>query len=194
MIPTRVYLLAAGRGRRAGGPKAWLLHEGTPLLARHARFLASEIPDADVVVSIQPAWRSRCEAIAGAITWVDVNPDDPPFAALRALLDRVPLTRWSFVYHVDMPLWDRGLFEALAARVPEADARGADAIVPEHRGRGGHPVLVGPRAAPSLLATDASSGRLDRWLAGRTVVRAPVEDAHTLENWNAGVPEPDEER
>lgn len=179
-----VYLLAAGRGRRSRGPKAWREHAGRPLLAHHVTFLEAAFAGARVVVSIQPSWLPRCEALSTSVLWVGVDPDGTPFGALRALLEACPLTRWSFVYHVDMPLWDASIFQALLARVPVAESNGADAVVPVHEGSAGHPVLLAPRAAPSLLALDVTTDRLDHWLRGSTVERVEVEAPSVLENWN----------
>jgi CTP:molybdopterin cytidylyltransferase MocA len=180
----QVYVLAAGRGRRAGGPKAWRPHAGGSLLEHHVRFLRRHLPTTTVTVSIQRDWLERCRSIDAALNWVPVSPSGTPLAALLELVSTVPLVDWSFVYHVDMPVWSESLFDALRIHIPVAEANGADAIVPEYGGRGGHPVLIAPTAAGSLVALDPATDRLDRWLRSRHVERLRVDEPCILENWN----------
>ena len=55
----QVYLLAAGHGRRAGGPKAWQDYEGKPLLERQIEFLTKHFEPSAIAVSIQEEWKDR---------------------------------------------------------------------------------------------------------------------------------------
>jgi molybdenum cofactor cytidylyltransferase len=188
----RVLLLAAGRGRRAHGPKAWLLHRGRPLLERQITFLRDVCPPDRMVVSVQASWIERCQRLDPHVLWVAVDPEATPMGALIALAAAAreqPLQdAWSFVFHVDMPLWETGLFEVLTARIEDAAASGADAILPVHGGRGGHPVLLAPSALRALRGLDVVRDRLDRWLATRSVLRVDVPFPCIHENWNQGPP------
>lgn len=179
-----VYLLAAGFGRRAGGPKAWLEHEGKTLLARQLEFLLRRFPPASVAVSVQRDWLERCRALDPRVLWVPTDPAASPLASLQALLGALPLTKWAYLFHVDMPVWEEELFYLLASHVPKADAH--EAVVPTHGGRGGHPVLLGPALAGPLAALDPAKDRLDRFLRSRRVHRVDVPHRAVLENWNDG--------
>lgn len=181
---SRAYLLAAGRGRRAGGPKAWRVREGRSLLERQIGFLTGFLPPDAVAVSVQEAWLDRCRGLHPGVRWVAADADAPPLASLQRLIADRPLDRWASLHHVDMPVWEEALFRELAGRIPEAEARGAAAIVPESGGGGGHPVLLSPRCAPELAALDPARDRLDAWLRGRPVLRAPVAFPCVRENWN----------
>ena len=181
---TQVYLLAAGRGRRMGGPKAWMEHEGRPLLARHMDFLLAVCPPDKIAVSIQEEWLERCRALHPEALWVPVDPDAAPLASLQALLKRSPLESWGFVFHVDMPLWDKELFDALAAAAREAEAGGDLAVIPRREGRRGHPVLLSPKAQTPILALDPGRDRLDLWLSANPVRYAEVSSPRSGENWN----------
>ncbi len=182
--PIGVYLLAAGHGRRAGGPKAWREVDGRSLLERHVTFLSSRAAFR-AAISVQPGWLERCRTLGGSpsgVTWVAVDPDRAPLASLIALLAAVPLDVWSFVYHVDMPLWDDAPFDRLLeARETAGDV---DAIVPVFEGRGGHPVLLSPRVAGALAGLDPDADRLDHWLRERRVYRVDVDMPIVGENWN----------
>jgi molybdenum cofactor cytidylyltransferase len=55
--------------------------------------------------------------------------------------------------------------------------RPVQAIVPEYRGRGGHPVLIPTAVAEILVAAECPTGLGDFWLANPDMcVRVPVED------------------
>lgn len=162
-------LLAAGHGKRAGGPKAWQVRDGKTLLERQLAFLLSRFAPADVHVSIQAAWLDRCRALA-PVDWVPVDPDLPAFDSLLALREKAKRD-WSSVHHVDMPVWEPALWDALKP----ADC---DAVVPAFEGRRGHPVLLAPRADLS------KHSRLDEWLRQATVLTVDVPFACVRENWN----------
>lgn len=176
----RAYLLAAGRGRRAGGPKAWREHEGRPLLGRQIEFLRSRAAASDIAVSIQREWLPRCAALDAEIRWVPCDPDAPPLASLQALLRAVPPRAWFSLHHVDMPVWEPALWDALLGAIDDR----AEALVPVFQGRRGHPVLLSARLALPLLALAPERDRLDRWLRRRRAREVIVEAPCALENWN----------
>jgi molybdopterin-guanine dinucleotide biosynthesis protein A len=182
-LPCHAYLLAAGRGRRAGGPKAWREHEGLSLLERQVMFVTGLLEPQAIAIAIQADWVERCRALHTGVHWVPVDPDRPPLASLLTLFGELPLGRWGFVWHVDMPLWHRPLFNALF-HYAERAAPKVDAIVPTFDGRGGHPVLLAPRAAASLTRLDPQHDRLDHWLHEHETVRLAVPEAVIHANWN----------
>lgn len=181
-----VYLLAAGLGRRAGGPKAWMDFGGKPMLRRHLEFLVPRFAPQSLTVSVQESWRDRCLSMNAQVRWVPVDPAATALAALQALVRETPLSRWAFVYHVDMPVWNEELFFTLASFVPKGGADAFEAVVPMHGGRGGHPILVSPALEEPLLALDPATERLDAFLRGRRVSRREVPHGCVLENWNEG--------
>lgn len=185
MIDACVCLLAAGRGQRAGGVKAWQTYQGKTLLERQLEFLLKRFKPDTVSVSIQKEWLDRCRAIESRVQWVAVNPEISPLSALQALLQPSSRANWAFVYHVDMPLWVDGLFEQLSETI--AESHSLEAIVPVYNERRGHPVLISPKAQSDLLALDPSKDRLDYWLSKRSAhqvknINVPYACIH--ENWN----------
>lgn len=176
MTEARVLLLAAGRGRRAGGPKAWRPFAGTTLLEEHLEFFGRRLGAAAVSVAIQPEWRARCAALSSETLWVDADADAPPLDSLKRLIDASPKAR-SFVLHVDMPVFDSSVYESLR------DADG-DAVVPTFDGRRGHPVLLSPKALAAVAALDPKTGRLDEWLRTNHVVEVPVTTDAIFKNLN----------
>jgi CTP:molybdopterin cytidylyltransferase MocA len=162
----RVLLLAAGRGRRAGGPKAWRAYEGKTLLEAHLDFFRGLVGPEGLSVAIQEDWRPRCEALSPRTTWVAADPAAAPLDSLQRLIAASPAAR-SFVLHVDMPIFDAGVYEALWKT-------GAEAAAPVFGGSRGHPVLLSPASLGAVALLDAAKERLDVWLRGRRVVEAPV--------------------
>lgn len=175
------YLLAAGRGRRAGGPKAWKpAGGGAPLLELQVGFLTRRFRPESVAVSIQEEWLDSCRSLHPRIHWIAVDPDDSPLASLQALLKAMPAPDWASVHHVDMPVFEDALWDALCAA-----AKGAvtDAVVPSYKGKAGHPVFLAPGVAKAILKLDPEKDRLDRFLRER---RKLIELPHrcALENLN----------
>ena len=175
MSQTSVYLLAAGRGRRAGGPKAWRPWEGRTLLEAQLEFLAAIAAPERTFVSIQAEWRTRCRALAPRARWVAVDPDAPALASLQALL-RESGAAAGYVLHVDMPVFDRAVWSALAAA-------GGDAV-PVLGGRRGHPVLLSAATLGSALRLDPARDRLDVFLRTRPVAVVSVAVESVLANLN----------
>lgn len=177
------YILAAGRGRRAGGPKAWYVHEGMSLLERHVRFVQERGAVARTAIAIQAGWLPRCRQLDSGIHWVGTDAERPPLASFLALLEVLPLDRCGFVLHVDMPLWNAGVYDTLAREAAQTEDT-IEALVPTFEGRGGHPALVSPRAATALARLDPDHDRLDSWLRRTATRRVAVGDRRILENWN----------
>lgn len=171
-----VYLLAAGRGRRAGGPKAWLELEGKSLLERHLEL------HPDAAVAVQEDWRERCHLLAPRAFFVGVDPDAPAFSSLHALLKAVPPAGPAFVLHVDQPVWEPAVFQRLAASIGAADA-----AVPTFGGKRGHPVLLSEKTLDTAAKLDPRLDRLDEFLRTREVVEVAVPFASVTKDWNEGV-------
>jgi len=179
----KAILLAAGRGVRAGGPKAWAMHDGRPLLECQLRFLLTRFSPERISVSIQKEWEPRCRALSAGARWIAVDPDAPALASAIALLDGTP--DWTFLHHVDMPVWEPALFDRLASRAAE-DA-GVEAVIPTFENRGGHPVLLSPAAVAAMAELDPAKHRLDHWLRARRVARVETDWPCVVENWNEGI-------
>ena len=122
---------------------------------------------------IQGPWLERCRALAAEVQWSAVDPAAEAIDSLRALGRAAGTPDWTFVHHVDMPVWEAAVFDALRPG-------DFDAAVPRFEGRRGHPVLLSPGA----VAAVETATRLDVWLRGRRVREVDVPFACVLENWN----------
>lgn len=177
MSELRVRLLAAGRGRRAGGPKAWGPYAGSTMLEAQLGFLATVTAPENLDVAIQGEWLERCRGLSPRVNWVAADPEGAALGSLQALLRASPSAR-AFVVHVDMPVFDLRVWKALEAAPGDA--------VPVHAGRRGHPVLLGAETWEEVARLDPASGRLDEFLRGRSVVEVAVNTDVIFANLNEG--------
>lgn len=175
---TQVFLLAAGRGSRAGGPKAWQSSGGEPALTRHVR--AALRVEGAVSVSIQAAWLDSCRELFPAVKWVVSDPDRPPLASLQAMLAARPSNSPGFVYHVDMPVFEQQMLEAVHRGLENYEA-----CVPLHLGRRGHPVLLSAALYPRIARLDPDKDRLDEFLRECRVSEVNAGSPAVLENRNS---------
>ena len=161
-------VLAAGRSRRMGEPKAFLRLEGRSFLERAVAALREGGCGEGVVVVGPPldeVARRTADAAEALGARVAVNPDpgaeqvDSLRAGLRALGAEVTAAA---MLPVDVPEVSPALVRALIAALRAADAPVA---VPAREGKHGHPVLFARRVWPELLADPLPEG-------ARTVVHA----------------------
>lgn len=174
----RVIVLAAGHGRRMGGPKAMMQVEGRAWWLHQVRRLRE--------LSIESLWvvsHTVREGIASEhgefVTCVEANPDDPMFESLLAGMRAFEGhdLRGMFVLPVDVPVPSLGVWQKLAGSVRPAQ--------PVYAGRRGHPVYLPwewwrHRATQLPNAHDA---RLDRLIAGESV-RVEVDDPSICQDLN----------
>lgn len=175
MSGIRVRLLAAGRGRRAGGPKAWGPYGGKTMLEVQLGFLSTVTAAENIDIAVQAEWLERCRQLSPRVNWVAADPDGSALSSLQALLAASPRAR-SFVIHVDMPVFDLRVWRALAGAPGDA--------VPVHGGRRGHPVLLSAETLDEAAQLDPVTGRLDAFLRGRSVAEVPVDTDVIFANLN----------
>jgi len=119
---------------------------------------------------------------------VVLNPDPElgPFSSLLEGLSCVgPRESAAYVLPIDVPCADPQTWQMMG----EALKEGLQAVVPEYRGMGGHPVLLSRELIEKLLrcSPEASESRLDRQLQRLptgAVGRVAVDDVLILGNLN----------
>jgi molybdenum cofactor cytidylyltransferase len=172
-------LLAAGRGRRMGRTKQLIeIAAGSrrrPLVAAAYDAIAPACDRMIVVLG------HEAEAVAAALgdrpfDRVDADPDAPMFESVRAgVRAAAELAARRVVLHpADHPRVAPTTLAKLAAR---ADAEPARAIIPEHAGRGGHPVFIPASLFEAIAACAGEGGLRAFWRAQHAAcARLPVED------------------
>jgi nicotine blue oxidoreductase len=152
-------VLAAGEGRRVGGPKALLRAGGQSFLARGCALLAR--PGVDEVVAVLGHQAGRVQAEAGlppAVACV-VNEDYRETGMLGSVhrgLDAAAARHADAVllHPVDHPLTAAATVDAVVAAL----RAGARIAVPSVEGRRGHPGGFAAAAWPALRAAPPSEG------------------------------------
>lgn len=150
-------ILAAGSGRRMGGPKARLRFGGETFLTRAARLLARP-GVASVVAVVGPAALGvAAEAPpAGARIALHPRPEDGMLSSILRGLDEAEVDGADAVllHPVDHPLVEA----ATVDRVVAALGAGAVVAVPTHGMRRGHPGGFARAAFSALRAAPADRG------------------------------------
>ncbi|WP_019816398.1 nucleotidyltransferase family protein [Saccharomonospora saliphila] len=170
-MSTAGLLLAAGAGRRFGGPKALVEVGGEPLVTRAARLLADGgcAPVLVVLGAAADAVRPLLPAGAHPVPAPDWR--EGMGASLRAGLGAVgrldPAPEAALVHLVDVP----GVGADIVTRLRELSA--PDVVARAcYDGVPGHPVLFGRRWWPEIAdAAGGDRGARD-WLAERSDLRA----------------------
>ncbi len=190
-----VIVLAAGRGVRAGGPKA--LHRvGTEVwwTVQQKRLARVGLPVTWVVSERVRDGMAAGGAMPERVVIADEHA--PMFASVLAGMESVDrrsrerrsgeppsAIRGVFILPVDVPAPSKDVFTRLAAALTTPGSPAA--AIPTHDGQHGHPVYVSwPFASTRILGVaQTPDARLDR-LIGRARIEAPVDDSGVLMNLN----------
>jgi molybdenum cofactor cytidylyltransferase len=176
-------VLAAGQGRRMGGPKALLELEREPLVRRHVQRLA-EVGCVPQVVVAPSAW---ADAVRGLLSGscAHVVAGDPAsqsasvalgLTALLTLTGLSPAQLTVLITPVDLL---PARVDTLRMLVSALEPHGL-AITPRHGGRGGHPVLVRGSLLARLRMADPPSLRELLGAAGARRSYVDVADPRVL--------------
>jgi nicotine blue oxidoreductase len=166
--PVAVVVLAAGLGRRFGGPKAHATLGGERLVDRVASTAGSA--GLDPVIAVVPPATSPPP---GAVAVVNPYPERGLSSSLQLGIVAVPPGHAALVLLVDQPTMPTAVIQAVLA------GRGRRSLVAAWADeRAGPPVLIEPEAFPLVMALSGDIG-LREVLAGRPeLVEAVAVEAH----------------
>ena len=156
-------LLAAGAGRRMGGPKALVELDGEPLVRRGIRLLSEGgcVPVVVVVGASAQAVRPLCDGaeVIEATGW-ETGMGASLRSGLAGLRELGPAAGGCVVALVDQPLVTSVVVERLRA----AHAGGAAAAVATYAGRPRNPVLLDRSTWPDVSAAAVGDEGARGWL------------------------------
>jgi molybdenum cofactor cytidylyltransferase len=179
-LTPRAIILAAGEGRRFGGPKQLAVVRGRPLLTHVVELARPWDP-----VVVLGAHADRVRPLVPLDVDLVLAPDwrEGQAASLRAGAGEVPAdAEWALVLLGDQPFLTREVIDAvLAARGPDVDA-----VRATYDGRPGHPVLLGAAVLAAVPELRGDTGARD--LLGRFRVRE-VEAAHLCDPTDIDTPD-----
>jgi CTP:molybdopterin cytidylyltransferase MocA len=142
MTAPAAIVLAAGEGRRMGGPKALLVIDGQPLIVRHVERLR-EAGCRSIVVVVRSAVVDEVRANLGDARGAGVVAADTLSTAASLTIGLGALEperdQAIVVSPVDMMPARRSTIDALLTAVAE---EGVHVATPRFHGRGGHPVAI----------------------------------------------------
>jgi molybdenum cofactor cytidylyltransferase len=170
-------VLAAGVGRRMGGPKVLLEHAGRPLLVQHVAAFAAIRVRSYVVVRPELSARIRALLLGTDAVVVESDAEAQSGSLVRALSELPSHHDAVFVTPVDLLPASATTLSSLhgALRAPY------DAVTPSYRGRGGHPVLVRRSLVEALRhVSDPPSLRSVLEAADTERLRLEVDDPHVV--------------
>ncbi len=176
-------LLAAGHGRRAGGPKALIDLAGQPLWRRQVERLRAN-------------GLTRVIAVLHPAAALDQTPDlttlhgDPDATPLHSLQRALTATSGPvLLLPIDCPVPSRAVTaRLLAASLAEPSPAAVRPIVATPEGPlGGHPLWISAAVCAQVLRLDAAQHRLDVFLRslGDAYVGVPLADETVLGNFNS---------
>lgn len=160
-------VLAAGGGRRFGGPKAPYVHEGERLVDRAVRVLHEA--GCDPVVVVLGAWVGD---VAGADVVVNEDWPEGMGSSLRRGLAALGDADRAVLTLVDLP----GLTPAAVARVRAVTGPLVQAT---YDGRRGHPVVLGREHWDGVVELAVGDRGARDYLSGNTVELVEVGDVAT---------------
>jgi molybdenum cofactor cytidylyltransferase len=176
-------VLAAGKGSRAGGPKALREIDGRPLVSHQLDALAA-VGVSRAIVVVRRELEAEIRRCGARDVCINDEPDLGQFSSVlagAACVLRDESASAAFVLPVDVPCPSAAVWRALAESLGAALC-----AQPRFHGRGGHPLLCARALVASLctIALDRDDARLDVQLhrVSRAVVE--VDDARVIANWN----------
>jgi CTP:molybdopterin cytidylyltransferase MocA len=171
-------ILAAGRGRRMGGTKqllSWQGPDGTkPLIAAAYDAIRPICHEMIVVVG------HEADAVAAALGKrkfyrVEADPDFPMFESIRTAMrtaQKIDPTASVVLQPGDQP----AVAPSTLQRLIDLSYYSTKAIIPQFEGRGGHPILIPPSLAATLITIWLPNQGLNALLAYPTFGRRTVVD------------------
>ena len=173
-------LLAAGKGSRMGIPK-WKLEmpDGESFLQYLTRSYTGCGISPVVVTNSRDALAVQSECQPEVKIAINPSPDKGRFFSLICGVKQIRADTPCFIQNIDNPIFCIGILEHMLEKIPFFDV-----VLPEHKGKGGHPVLLSPDALRKIATFPPPYPVLRDYLATMNTCRIAVDNPAVLLNIN----------
>lgn len=175
-------ILAAGEGRRAGGPKAFLILDGKSFLARIAGTLSAAVLETIVAV-VRAQDLDAARTCAPSVKFVvNPSPERGMLSSVRIGIDAAGDRDGYLIIPVDHPLIAAATYRRI---VLAFESTSGSVVQTRHEGKSGHPVII-PRALARSLPDSDIDGGLAAIVrtSGIPAASVEVDDPGVLKNVN----------
>lgn len=181
-------VLAAGKSSRMGTDKALLpwpparageASSGSTLLSAAIAALKTQAHAVIVVAGKNAGALAPVASVCGALLVVNADPDRGQFSSLQTGLREAVRQGYDAVIiaPVDCPPLAATTLEQLRCAFERAVAAGRYAVVPEHNGRHGHPLVAGRELIRAFLSAPVTANAREiKHACGRAIEYVPVSE------------------
>ncbi len=180
---TVAIILAAGRAKRLGFPKALLkFPDGRTILDDQvARLIAANLSQIRVVLGAYVSEIKETYKEPNVEWVVNQNFEYGPFSSILSAINDED----DFSGALILPIDTAGVSPETMRKIVSEGSLSQIPVVPQFEARGGHPVYLPAGLIKKMRQLDIASARLDRVLAGEKVARLETTDSAILHNINS---------
>ncbi len=175
-------ILAAGRSSRMGSPKALIYLQGKTFLGRIIETHKQAGLPICVVLGENRRQIERLTNLSEVVVVINPRPEKGQLSSLHTALQLVEDSSALLMHPVDHPLVK---IETVLLLVQAHQHFEESILIPEFRGRTGHPILFSRRFYPDLRQAPLNQGA--RWVVRQNpeaIIQVPVQDQEILRNIN----------
>lgn len=181
---TSAIILAAGKSERMGYPKFMLrCADGQTFLQKLvSEFLLFGCRQVVVVLNeheYQKVLLQIPEFPSEVLLVENSHPEWGRFYSLKLAVDRIKPIDYIYVGNIDNPFVDAELLGLLYHSAAQADY-----LMPEYKGRGGHPILISQKIAEDIKTRTTYDYHLKEFLSSYSSLRVEVNNPLVLANIN----------
>lgn len=179
-----VIILAAGKSERLGFPKLSLeyneQHTFIEQIAQEYSVFGCKVIIVVVnKVGLEYIKEHHLKFPVNAVLVVNEYPEWHRFYSLKTGVKALKECQSVFIHNVDNPFVNHQILTEL---LESSDS--TDYIIPEYKGKGGHPILISKKIVDHIISIDENQVHLKEFLNQYSKLKTPVQDEKVLVNIN----------
>lgn len=177
-------ILAAGESSRMGSSKSFLKYNEVELFIQHiiSEYHSFGCKDIIIVTNAKDVkWfiDNANTLQKNLFILTNLHPEWHRFYSLKLAAKEAIKNDYVFVHNVDNPFVNMNILIELMA-----NRQNADYIIPEYKGKGGHPILISQKVIHDIVSEEQDLLHLKDFLKKYTQKRVGVDDENILVNIN----------